>query len=260
MNRTHMARSCITIVIGILLWSCKTQHAYISDSLVTEGETFDIKNRQALHWFKDMELGTEYTAKKIKRSWTEGYHFPFILRFSGMKEKFSFVLNSNDSVNQPFKAAVFCLNKIKEKQLPDFIPYPFPLKYENIFSGKIILLSDTSVKASFLINEPPYIMTKEHISEGKFFFKNEVYEIKGVNAYRKKNGSPGFTGQIIGFEVFDKNNKPIMGVSCMNVGKVWYVKNLDKETKNFLMALSAAMLLKRELKDDHERLKTGHAY
>ncbi|MCX7729401.1 MAG: hypothetical protein N2203_08020, partial [Bacteroidia bacterium] len=161
-----MFRITAYLSLFIVLNSCKTQHAFVSEPLMNSGIIYEVTNRQALHWFKDMYIGKEFVAYKIKRSWTEGYHFPFILRFSGVKEKFSFMLKNTDSSETTMKAISFCLDKIQEQELPQFIPYPFPLNYENIFSGKIILLGDTSYQALFAISEPPYIMFKGHISEG----------------------------------------------------------------------------------------------
>jgi hypothetical protein len=251
-------RYVVILIYLIVLCSCSNQHAFVKDEFIQNSVAYEIKNRQAMHRFKDMKIGNEFEARKIRRSWTESYHFPFIFRFSGAKEKFSFIFVNSDTLNnKKFKAAVFCKEKIKEKELPDFIPYPFPLKYENNFSGRIINLNDTSDNASFLISEPPYIMFPEHISEGNFTYKNRTFKIKGINSYKKKNGKPGFTGKMVGYEVYDASDKQIMSVSCMNKGMVWIDKNFENDIKPFLMALSSAMMLKRDLKEEHQRTKSG---
>lgn len=257
--KLKMIKYIVVIAFLIFIYSCSNQHAFVKDEFIQNSVAYDVKNRQALHRFKDMKIGNEFEAIKIRRSWTESYHFPFIFRFSGAKEKFSFIFVNTDTLNnKKFKAAVYCKEKIKEKELPAFIPYPFPLKYENNFSGRIINLSDTSDNASFVISEPPYIMFPEHISEGNFTYKNQTFKIKGINSYKKKNGKPGFTGKMVGYDVYDAADKQIMSVSCMNKGLVWIEKNIAEELKPYLMALASSLMLKRDLKEEHQKTKSGY--
>ncbi|MCX7651057.1 MAG: hypothetical protein N2050_10985 [Flavobacteriales bacterium] len=266
---SHFAMKGLLAAAVIALASCRTQHAWIRFDQASDFEVYQPARRQAWPFSRSMPYDRDFKVSKIFRSWTTAYQFPFVVVFSGAKEKFRFEISGRiPEATDSFHAKVFCTARIREKDFPLFFVGIPPLvynvmppdKYENFFFGKVY--SSDSLKfghSFFAIGEPPFILMPRQMSEGYLMLDTTKFAIVGVNSVANLKGDrPVFTGHIVGFEVYDAHKeKLVMGVSAVNEGRVWLRKNLTTKEKNHLMALASALLLRRDLKEIHQNVKSG---
>ncbi|MCS6981394.1 MAG: hypothetical protein N2110_06880 [Flavobacteriales bacterium] len=258
-------------LVALTLFSCKTQHAWLRLGNLSDYEVYQPSRRQAWPFSRAMPYDKDVVVSEISRSWTTAYNLRFIVAFSGAKEKFRFrVLAHFPESPDTFRAEVFCTTRIKETDFPLFGPGIPPLflnlmppdKYQNFFFGQIYP-SDTLKwgDSFFSIGEPRFIMLPGQGSEGYLLAQGKKFAIVGVTSVHNLKGTkPVFTGRVVGFEVYDADTeKIVMGVSAVNEGRVWLRKDLPIKHKNHLMALASAMLLRRDLKEKHEEIKSGYS-
>lgn len=258
----------LTPVILLALSACQTQHAWLR---LGNEELFDVyqpAHRQAWPFRRVMPYDRHFRVHDHRRSWTSAYNLPFIVAFSGAREKFRFrITGSLPEAGDTFRAQVFCTARIREKDFPIFaigIPPIMvnlmpPDRYSNFFFGQIV--PDDTLRhgsAFFSVGEPQFIIIPGQVSEGYMMLGARKFSIIGVTDVRNIKGTrPVFVGQVVGFEVYDEEERPVLGVSAVNEGRVWLRKDLDATAKYHLMALASAFLLRRDLKGTHEAVKYG---
>lgn len=262
---------CSLFFAVLTLIACKTQHAWLNLGNLSDYEVYRPSRRQAWPFSRTMPYDKDVVVSGIRRSWTTAYHLRFVVAFSGAKEKFRFRLVAHFPESpDTFRAEVYCTARIRETDFPLFGPGIPPLflnlmppdKYRNFFFGQIYPADTLKWGDSFFsIGERRYIMLPGQGSEGYLMVNGKKFAIVGVTSVHNLKGTkPVFTGQVVGFEVYDADTeKIVMGVSAVNEGRVWLRKDLPILYKNHLMALASAMLLRRDLKEKHEEIKSVYS-
>ena len=126
---------------SVLLFSaCTTPQILVDESLREEGTVYEVDGRNG--WLVNQHLCFgEFQTGKVNRGWTKGYDFPFIIRFTGAKEKLSYFLK--DGAGN--EAEIFCLGKLREQDLMLFHEYfDINLKVEDAFTGSVALDEHTA--------------------------------------------------------------------------------------------------------------------
>jgi hypothetical protein len=269
--KAQVLRFCAPIWAALLLLglsACQTQHAFLRLGNEEQFEVYQPSRRQAWPFSRSMPYDRHFRVRDHRRSWTTAYNFPFFVVFSGAKEKFRFRFTGTlPEASDTFHAQVFCTARIREKDFPMFalglpplmINLMPPDRYSNFFFGQI-LPADTLHHGSgfFSIGEPQFIIMPGQVSEGYLMVEGRKFSIVGVTALRSIKGTrPVPVGQVVGFEVYDEVERPVLGVSAVNEGRVWLRKDLSAKDRYYLMALASALLLRRDLKSTHEAAKYG---
>jgi len=71
--------------LSILFFTCRVPQILVDKNLQEESIPYEVKGKNG--WLINQKLSFgEYKTGEVKRSWTKGYDFPFIIRLSGAKE------------------------------------------------------------------------------------------------------------------------------------------------------------------------------
>ena len=223
--------------LGLFLTTCSTPKMLIDKNLQEEGRVYEVEGRNG--WLINQQLSFgEYQTGKVKRSWTKGYDYPFIVRFSGAKEKLSFSLQDDDGNT----AEVFCLGKLREQDLMLFHKYfAINLKAKDAFTGSVVV-NESAVFDFYVTN----LNQNNWFKAAKGWIQGEdtKFEIRPVK--KLENSKRALDSQVPGFE-FAYNNEVVGAVETLNRGKIWLHNELDEEQKLVLASIAAALLLRSEL-------------
>lgn len=226
--------------ITLIFISCKTPDLLLSHELKRDTVAYDVRGRQGLMINQVLSFGP-FKTSRVKRGWTQSYDIPFLLRFQGSKERFSFTQLSGDSLN----AGVFCLGKLQSTELELVDDYlGISMEYENTFSGSIVFTKTNFW--DFVINNPDAGYGNGEYATRGFVRSNngQIIEIIPVNRLENHKGLKNIDNY--GFEFYIES-KPVAAVSAMNKGKVWLRSGLSKEQSLVLSALCSAILIKSNL-------------
>jgi len=179
--------------------SCKSPSVLINNELKTNAETYLVKGKMGLQIKQKMSFGP-YATGIIKRGWISSYNIPFIIRFSGAKEKLSFEIA--DSTN---KAKVHCMGKISQSELQIIRDwFGIVLKQEDAFAGNVSF--EENNHWDFIIYNASNTQVVKpvygHVQKG-----DEKIFIHGIRHFEGKNTWISEFG-VYGYE-FVKNNKVI---------------------------------------------------
>lgn len=264
----HTGFPVLAALLLLGLSACQTQHAWLRLGNEEQFEVYQPSRRQAWPFSRTMPYDRHFRVFDHRRSWTTAYNIPFFIVFSGAKEKFRFrFTGSLPESGDTFRAQVLCTARIREKDFPMlFLAIPPlmlnlmpPDRYSNFFFGQILPADTLRYGSSFFsIGEPQFIIMPGQVSEGYLMVGDRKFSIVGVTAVRSIKGTrPVPVGQVVGFEVYDQEERPVLGVSAVNEGRVWLRKDLSATDRFHLMALASALLLRRDLKSTHEAAKYG---
>lgn len=232
--------AAVNLFFLLLFMSCKTPDLLLSPELKRDTVSYEVRGRQGLMINQVLSFGP-FKTSRVKRGWTQSYDIPFVLRFQGSKERFSFTQFNADSL----KAGVFCLGKLKSTEL-ELVNDHFgiPIEYENTFTGSIVFAKTNFW--DFVINNPDAGYGSGEYATGGFVRSNsgQIIEIKPVNRLENHKGLKNIDNY--GFEFYIESS-PVAAVSTMNRGKVWLRSGLSKEQMLVLSALCSAILIKSNL-------------
>jgi len=232
----------LTAIVLVFISSCKTPGLIFSGNLKDNTKVMEVKGRQGWQFNQKITFG-DYFTSKIKRGWTKGGTWNFVVKFQNAEQKLSFTQNT------PFgkSAEVLAIGKFKNTELPlfkDFLSYSF--KYENTFAGTVIPNDNESNNWDFVIHNPESGLPKDadcgiiRDSNG-----NEII-IRGV---KKVEGQANWvTLDNYGFE-FIQNGQSIGAVSTINNGRVWIKNDLDENTKLILASVSTSLLVRHSMQE-----------
>lgn len=229
----------VVLAFNILLSACKTPSVLMDDSLKQNASIYPVKGRMGLQIRQKVSFGPYHTSP-VKRSWIASYNIPFIIRFSGAKEKLSF--NISDSLQT---ASVHCLGKISQTELQlvrDW--FGIVLKQEDAFAGNISLGPDDNW--DFIIYNASNTNVGKAV-EG-FLQKGDVkIQVRGIRRMEGKNTWLSSFG-VYGYE-FIQDHQVLATVETLNKGRVILGQSASAQTRLLCSALSCALLLKTDLED-----------
>ncbi len=230
----------VTTLLFTSIISCKMPALLFHGDLGNNTTVMDAKGRQGWQFNQVIRFGA-YKTSKLKRGWTKELDWTFFLKFKKAEQKLSFVqyTPSGDS------AKVFSVGKFKSEELPlfkDFLNYI--IKYENTYTGTVILNEQTNKSWDFIANNPESVQSKDDncgIIKGQ---DGTEIQIKGIDKL-EGHSTWAFTTNY-GFE-FIQDGKSLGAVSVVNDGKVWLKNDLSEEMKLILSSVSSALLSRQSM-------------
>lgn len=252
MKFQYFAKTCI--VITSFSTSCSYKLAVPQDFEKTAIYN-QAQNRQSWPFKRTMTLG-DYHASDIRRGWTEVYHFTFVMRWTGAKERYRFVVRES-ARPQDTVATVFCFTKIRQE---DFTWVArrmggIPIKYENLFAVTIALRNTAGEvdEWEMVYNEPMMFISPMQRGAGLLKGPSDIkYELESYHYFRRPSGKRLWSNTPIGFAI-KKEGKEVAVADIINKGGYYISQDLSGDEKNLLTSACMALLLRRDLRDRHER-------
>lgn len=228
----------VCIVAVLLAGACTTPRMQVDEQLSAEAIVMPVKGRQG--WLINQHLSFgPFMSSKVDRGWTKSYDIPFIIHFSGSKEKLSFSLGREGLI-----ADIFCLGKLREQDLPLFDRlFEVNIKTKDTFTGTVVI-----------DGESPYNFFVSNLNRNNNFYDAEgqiVNESAGVKIQLRsvrtlEGGQSSWAERALGFE-FVRDGKVIGGVETLNQGKIWLHNSLTNHDQLVIASVAAALLLRSDL-------------
>lgn len=262
-----MRQYCYLILV-VIFTSCGSAKIALDNNEWGKTEEFAVKGRQGIMINQKLSFGN-YRTVSVKRSWTKGssyfagwatgrpgyddYERVIGTEYSQRKQTIRFEM-TDDKGNE---SSVFCLSRAKEK---DFMIGDNPNSLlnilldisgkgdmsENTFWTKIFINNQSRSWEMLLDNEASQRNSKSYIgvvaqSRDNYYTIHPVYKIAGKNekVYTMPVGS-------VGFELRNKEGKPVAAVSAIDKGAV-YLNSTDPGEKFLLSNICAAILLRESI-------------
>lgn len=221
----------------LFLASCSTPQMAV-DNQLQSATAMPVKGRQG--WMLNQRLSFgEFTTGKVKRGWLKSYDIPFIVRFSGAKEKLAYDLTDGEGNT----AEVFAMGKLREQDLLLFNKYfEVNLNWQDAFSGTVSL-NEGRQHYDFLLtdlNQNNWFRP----AEGFIRYQDGLIDVQPVG--RLANGKRFLGQQSLGFQ-FVYRGEVAGAVETLNHGRVWLKDGLAPELRLVLSSVAAALLLRSEL-------------
>lgn len=232
------------LILAGFIFGCSAPHMKVDSDLQKNAGRYEVKGRNG--WLVNQKLSFgEYHSSKVNRSWTKGYDFPFIIRFSGAKEKLHFSMQDSHGNT----AEIFCLGKLREQDLLLFHKYfDINIKAKDAFTGSVALSQSNSYDF-YVANLNQNNWFKE--AKGHVFGNNLNIEIRPVK--HLNNDKKMLDMHVPGFEFF-QDGKIVGAVETLNKGEVWLANYLTKEERLVLAGVASALLLRSELAEHNYHL------
>ncbi len=230
-------------LLSLILIGCSSPKILVDKDLQKESVIYEVSGRNG--WMVNQHLSFgEYSTGKVNRGWIKGYDYPFIVRFTGSKEKLGFAINDGNGN----AAEVFCLGKLREQDLMLFHDYfDVNLKTNDAFTGSVVI-NDEEVFDFFIIN----------LNQNNWFKKTSGW-IQGdgvrleIRAVEKLDNNQRTTSmQVPGFE-FLLNHKVVGAVETLNRGRIWLHQELDEKQKLLIAGVASSLLLRSDLSEHNDQ-------
>ena len=233
--KTILRPLCLAALL--LLAACSTPQMAI-DQQLQNANALSVKGRQGWMLNQHLSFG-EFATGKVHRGWLKSYDIPFIVRFSGSKEKLSYTMQDGEGRT----AETCCVSKLNQKDLPLFNGFfELNLDYQDIFSGAVIL-DDGRQHYDFVLtglNQNNWFRP----AEGFIRLQDGVVELQPVD--KLANGQRALGMQSLGFQ-FAYRGEVVGAVETLNNGRVWLKDGLAPDLRLVLSSVAAALLLRTEL-------------
>lgn len=229
-----------TLFLSIL--SCKTPNILLSKNLKDDTSVYEIKGRQGWQFNQVLEYGKYYTSK-IKRGWSLGYDFPFVVHFQGAKEK----LNFKQSTPYGESAIVSCVGKFKNIEIPLLKDYfGLELDYQDYFAGSI---KNKKLNWDFIIYNPDGNSIKD-ITSGMLINQNNKSEKIIIKAVKEIEGQANWINiDVNGYEFIYKDTS-IGAISLLNNGRIWISNKIDNNTKLTLSSVMSSLAVRHSMSEN----------
>jgi len=229
--------------LSLFLSACTAPEMLVDKTLQEQSMVYDVNGRNG--WLVNQHLSFgEYHTGKVQRSWTKGYDWPFMVRFTGAKEKLWFPIK--DGIGN--EAEGFCLGRLHEQDLMLFHQYfDIKLSAKDVFTGTVVL--NGSQAFDFYVtnlNQNNWLTE----SKGWVLGENAEYIIRPVQRMNNHMRSLGM--QVPGFE-FVLDNHVVGAVETLNRGRIWLQNELEEGQKLVLACVASALLLRSELADHNDQ-------
>ncbi len=244
----------VLLVSALFLGACTSPQMLVNERLQSNASVYPVQGRQG--WLINQRLGFgEYQTGPVKRSWTKGYDYPFIVRFTGAKEKLSFSMQ--DSLGH--QAEVFVLGKLRERDLLVFHKY-FDINFytKDVFTGTIV--ANTTATGSFESaagkrDNYDFFVADLNQNAGHSDVQGHIrgpgLELEIQPVTRLDSGQRMLDTRVPGLE-FVHQGQVVGAVETLNNGRVWLHNDLPEQHKLIIAAAAAALLLRSDLADHND--------
>lgn len=233
----------LVLSVIAVLTACSVPHMAVDNQLQSASAPMAVKGRNG--WLINQKLAFgEYRTGKVNRSWTKAYDIPFIIRFSGAKERLSYTI-TDGSGNE---AETFAMAKLSQKDLPLFNKlFEVNLDWKDVFSGTVALEQGRKHYDFVVAN----LNQNNWFREAAGFIRYQDGEIDIQPVKNLDNGQRMLAQQAPGFQ-FVYRGETIGAVETLNEGRIWIKDGLPADLRLALASVSAALLLRSELQDKVE--------
>lgn len=231
------------ITVTVSLAGCTVPYMQVDPQLTAATEAMPVSGRQGWLVKQQLRFG-EFTSGPVKRGWTFGYNIPFIVRFSGAREKLGFSVQDAAGV----KAEFFCLGKLREYDLPLFNKaFEVNLKTTDVFTCGIALDDESFEFYSENLNQNPRFseITGQLKGPGLGFTIQPVGSLEG--------GQSSWSTTALGYELV-QDGKTIAAVETLNEGRVWIDPALPDSQQLLIAGVASALLLRSSLAEHNDDL------
>ncbi|MCX8492136.1 MAG: hypothetical protein ORN54_13825 [Cyclobacteriaceae bacterium] len=232
----------ISGIIFLLFNACKTPGLIFSGNLKDNTTVMEAKGRQGWQFNQVITFG-DYSTSKIKRGWTKGGTWNFVVKFQKAEQKLSFTQNTPSGKS----AEILAIGRFKNTELPlfkDFLSYS--VKYENTFVGTVIPNQNETKNWDFIIHNPEAGLPQD--ADCGIIKDNNGNEII-IRGVKKVEGQANWVQlDNFGFEFIQKGQS-IGAVSIINNGRVWLKKDINEEIALVLASISTSILVRHSMQE-----------
>ncbi|HET6564051.1 MAG TPA: hypothetical protein VFG52_01455, partial [Xanthomonadales bacterium] len=204
-------------------------------------QAMPVSGRQG--WLVNQQLRFgEFTSGPVKRGWTFGYNIPFIVRFSGAREKLGFSVQDASGG----KAEFFCLGKLREYDLPVLNKaFEVNLKTTDVFTCGIAIDDQSFEFYSENLHQNPRFneITGQLQGAGLDLVIRPVASLEG--------GQSSWSTTALGYELV-QDGKTIAAVETLNEGRVWISPALPDSQQLVVAGVASALLLRSSLAEHND--------
>lgn len=241
MNRLIIATLALLALVG---WTVPRMQ--VDERLRSGTSVYEVEGRQGWLIKQKIRFGPFYT-NEVKRSWTKGYDYPFVVRFTGAREKLAFTIHGRAELS----AQVHVAGKLKERDLTAFGKYfDINVYTQDVMAGSVA------------------VQTGQPEPEHYDFFVTNLNRNPTQGEVGGHVRGPGLdatlrpvthldTGQRMldvrypGFE-FLADNQAVAAVQTLNDGRVWLHDALPDRQQLIFAAVAASLLLRSDLEDHND--------
>lgn len=240
-----MIRVCVNcLATCLLLAACATPQMRVDPVLETAATAYTVQGRSG--WLLDQRLHFgEFSVGPVSRGWTKGYDYPFIIRFTGAREKLRFPVK--DGFGN--EAMAHCVGKLREQDLRIFRDY-FDVNINATDTFACTLRVNESAAYDFYATN---LNVQQNLGykpmQGSVTGATEPVELRSV--WQLSSGRRSLGTEPLGVE-FLRGGEVIGAVETVNEGRVWVRENLEQESRLVIGAVAAALLLRSGLADHNE--------
>lgn len=232
------------LAVCLLLPACTTPQMRVDPVLESVAIAYPVQGRSG--WLLDQRLRFgEFSAGPVSRGWTKGYDYPFIIRFTGAREKLRFPV-SDGTGNE---AMVHCIGKLREQDLRIFRDY-FDVNINTTDTFTCALEVNDSATYDFYASN---LNVQQNLGykpmQGSLRGGAEPVDLRSV--WHLSSGQRSLTTEPLGVE-FLRGGEVIGAVETVNEGRVWVRDDLDQESRLVIGAVAAALLLRSGLAEHND--------
>gem|GEM_PF-411154 len=239
-NSSGVLMLLLGLVACLLIVGCRTAQLAVNDDLKSVATEYAVKGRQGFQIGQVLTFG-DYKTSKVNRGWTKSYSLPFVVNFSGAKEKMAFDMFAPDG----HTASVAFVSKFRAADISPFGDYfSINIMNDNVFGGGI-QLNDSRESWEFVVNNVDgWSNSLKNNTLGFVRSKVDHLQIDIIGIRELEGASKMMTiMNVYGYE-FQMDGKVIGTVSTINNGKVWIKDNLHPDLKLVLASVSSGLMLR----------------
>lgn len=261
-----MKRIIKAVTVLVLLSKCYPARMALPGDAWPAKEEYKVEGKRGLFSKERMRFGEYYTTD-VKRSWTKGssrfglasgavtdYDYTNIISLDLIRKKQTAKFSLTDAASR--YSEVYCVSRFSTEELV-IGNRPNSLFNIGIGAAKTILEQPDSkyyVQIYTKAGEKPRELLLDNVRsqlKRKSYVgylsldKNNYYTLQPVWTMEGKDGKPGSTlAGTVGFEIRNKEGRPVAAVSLLNKGAIYLQSNSAEE--KFLLANACAALLMQE--------------
>lgn len=248
--RIMFEAKCRKIAVKLMVAMALVSNALIAGSVpemkvdqrLSAMEPLQVDGRQGWLVRQVLEFG-EYRTGPVKRSWTKGYDYPFIIRFTSAREKLQF-----DSVDgSGRRVSWFCAGKLSEQDFHKFRDYfDINLRTRDVFTCAVAVSGQQ--RYDLVVQDLNQNRTSGEV-EGAL--RGEGLDIAIRPVWHLASGKKTWDTRPLGFE-FTQGETVVAAVESVNEGRVWLDDTIDPEVRLVLAGLASALLLRSDLAEHND--------
>lgn len=192
---------------------------------------------------KQMIRFGEFSAGPVKRGWTRGYDWPFVVRFTGAREKLAFEITDGAGARLP----VLCAGKLSEQDLHRWPRgVDINLRTRDAFSCAVRGVGEGDYE--WVVADLNQNRTSGEVS-GSLIGPDLALSFRPV--WHLANGKKTWDTRPLGIELLSDGHV-VAAVETVNEGRVWLGDALSGEQRLVVAAALSALLLRSDLAEHND--------